>query len=162
VSTVGFTSIALSFDFFSTTQGIRDLQVQYNTNVNNGSGWTNFAGTFAGNVATEKDSTNTYTMLIATSNGWNTTGANVTTNAIDFTANGISGIANDANFGVRLVSAYNPALGQYGSAAGGVYNNTSGNWRFDQIAVMGKAVPEPATLAVVGLGLASLLRRRRK
>ena len=43
---------------------------------------------------------------------------------------------NNANFGVRLVSAYDPAVGTYGSAnggQGGVYNNQSGNWRFQDI-----------------------------
>ena len=161
VSTVGFSSIVLSFDFFSTTQGIRDLQVQYNTNINNANGWTNFAGSFAGNVATEQDATHSFTQLVATSNNWNFT-ATTTSNVINFATNGIGGVSNDANFGVRLVSAYDPSLGQYGSAAGGVYNNTSGNWRFDQIAVQGSAVPEPASIAVLAVGFAAALRKRRK
>jgi hypothetical protein len=45
-STVGYTNIQFSFDWFSTNQGIRDLQVQYNTNVANAAGWTNFGSTF--------------------------------------------------------------------------------------------------------------------
>src|SRR5579872_1995486 len=34
VSTIGFSSIIVSFDVFCTTQGIADMQVQYNTNIN--------------------------------------------------------------------------------------------------------------------------------
>jgi len=167
VSTVGFSGILLSFDFYCTTQGIRDLQVQYNTNTANSAGWTNFQGSFAGNVATEKDTSND-TELIATSNGWNTASANVTRNTIDFTANGISGADNDANFGIRLVSAYQPGLTDgngnptYGGAAGGIYNNTSGNWRFDQVAIQGTPAPEPASLAAISLGVLALIRKRRK
>ncbi len=41
VSTVGFTGIGLSFNWAATAQGVQNLQVQYNTNVNNASGWTN-------------------------------------------------------------------------------------------------------------------------
>ncbi len=160
VSTVGFSNIVLTFDFFCTTQGIRDLQVQYNA----GSGWTNFRGVFGGNVATEHDAS-LDTELIATGNDWNTRAANVTSNTIDFAANSISGVANNANFGIRLVSAYDPNNSggtTYSGASGGTYNNTSGNWRFDQVAVRGSAVPEPASLAAIGIGLAALLRRRPK
>ena len=170
VSTLGYRNIIVSFDWFSTTQGIRDLQVQYNTNVNNAAGWTNFTGTFAGNVATELGATGNR-LLIATSNNYNTVGTSVTTNTIDFAANGITNVANNATFGIRLVSAYDPAQGIYGSAAaaGTPYNNMSGNWRFDQIAVRGTLItgtavaPEPAAalLLLPGLGLiAARLRRR--
>jgi len=159
VSTVGFSSIVLNFDFFCTNQGIRDLQVQYNT----GSGWTNFTGAFGGNVATEKDTSND-TELIASPNTWNTVGTTVVLNSIDFTANGIGGVANNPNFGVRLVSAYDPnnTQGTYSGASGGTYNNNSGNWRFDQVAVRGSVVPEPASLGVLTLGFLSFIRRRRK
>src|SRR5262249_39341085 len=39
-STVGYSNIQFSFDWYSTNQGIRDLQFQYNTNVSNAAGWT--------------------------------------------------------------------------------------------------------------------------
>ena len=44
-STVGYQNIQFSFDWYSTTQGIRDLQFQYNLNSGNAGGWTNFGGT---------------------------------------------------------------------------------------------------------------------
>ncbi len=52
-STVGYSNIVFSFDWYSTTQGIRDLQVQYNT----GSGWVNYQGPSATGtfIATSND-----------------------------------------------------------------------------------------------------------
>jgi autotransporter-associated beta strand protein len=108
-STVGHSDIVFSFDWFTTTQGILDLQEQYTTD---GSTWNNVNG-----------------LQLAAANGW------VIGTTIDFKALGIHGVDNNANFGVRLVSAYDPALGTYEAATGGgtVYNNNSGNWRFQDI-----------------------------
>jgi hypothetical protein len=161
-STVGYTNITFSFDWFSTTQGIRDLQLQYTLD---GSTWTNWTGTYAGNVATQKDPNN-YTQLIATSNNYNTVGTNVTANTVDFS--GITGAANNAHFGIRLVSAYDSALSPAGYASaqlgtGNVvqpYNNSSGNWRFDQIQFAGQAVPEVNPTLVFGLATLGLLAFR--
>jgi MYXO-CTERM domain-containing protein len=160
VSTVGFQGVSLSFDFFSTTQGVKDLQVQYNADVTSSAGWTNFTGSVAG-VATVKDASNN-TLLVATSNNYNTVGTTVTTNTIDLS--GIAGINNDSHFGVRLVSAFDPTVTPltYSGAAGGTYNNSSGNWRFDQIAIKGTAVPEVPTSAVLGLATLGLLVARRR
>jgi hypothetical protein len=161
VSTVGYTNITFSFDWFSTTQGIADLQLQYNTNINNANGWTDWTGSYNGNQATVMNSSGD-TLLVATSNGYNTTMTNVKLNTVDLS--GISGAANDANFGIRLVSAWDPTLQGYASAAGGAYNNSSGNWRFDQIAVQGVAaapeLPTGIVFAVAGLGLIVLRARR--
>jgi hypothetical protein len=169
VSTLGFKSIIVSFDVYSTTQGIADLQVQYNSNINNSAGWTNFKGSFAGSTATNGNQLVTHdaagdTLLVLTSNNWNLSSSNNTvSNIINFDANSIVGANNDANFGIRLVSAFDPVSGTYNSAAGGTYNNNSGNWRFDQIAVRGTAAPELPTglvLATAGLGLLILRARR--
>jgi hypothetical protein len=90
-STVGFTGIRFSFDWYSTTQGIRDLQFQYNTNVNNAAGWTNFGGTSP--MGTYVAMPNDY---------YDAPGSPTIT--IDLSS--VSGADNDPNFGVRLVSAY--------------------------------------------------------
>jgi hypothetical protein len=148
VSTSGFTNITFHADWFTTTQGVRNLQVQYTTN---GTSWTNIGP-----------------LLVAVSNGFEQINQ-------DFT--GVAGVANDPNFGVRLVSAYDPTLtginaGNYGSADGqqaGVYNNNSGNWRFADVTVSGTvapaaAVPEPSSLllcGLAGLALAGVRRRGR-
>jgi hypothetical protein len=141
VSTLGFQNISVSFDWYSTTQGVRDLQEEYTLN---GSTW-NFINA----------------PLVAVSNDYY--GTSSPTNTINFSS--IVGADNDPNFGIRLVSAYDPAFGNntYSSAASNnstqtVYNNNSGNWRFANITVEGAsiAVPEPATTGILTSGLALL------
>jgi hypothetical protein len=154
VSTAGFSSILLSFNWASTAQGIANLQVQYNTNINNASGWTNVGS------------------LLSATVGNSSPGGSFQTDTINFAALGITSVGNDANFGVRLVSAYNPTLGTYASASSVIagapadYNNNSGNWRFADVQIDGTVAPVPlpasAWLLIAGLGgLATAARRRR-
>jgi hypothetical protein len=142
VSTIGYTNISFHFDWFTTNQGVKNLQEQYTLD---GTTWNSINGP-----------------LTAVANGF------AATQTINFSA--IPGASNDPNFGVRLVSAYSTALTplNYGSADGGqngVYNNNSGNWRFADVGFTGTAaVPEPASLLlfaaglVLGLGYARRLR----
>jgi hypothetical protein len=126
-STVGFSNVTFSFDWYSTTQGIRDLQFQYNLNVTNASGWTNYGGT---------SPTGTY---IATPNDYYNASSPPGTITVDMS--GIAGANNDANFGVRLVSAYDStgnvpndyASATLSSGLTVIYNNNSGNWRFGNL-----------------------------
>jgi hypothetical protein len=140
VSTVGFTNVSFHFDWFTTTQGVKNLQEQYTID---GTTWSNINGP-----------------LTAVSNDF------APTQTINFSA--IAGASNDPNFGVRLVSAYDTSLTplNYGSADGGqngVYNNNSGNWRLADVGFTGTAVPEPTSLLLftmgVGLSLACVLWR---
>jgi hypothetical protein len=159
-STVGYSNVAFSFDWYATTQGIRDLQVQYNLNVANSSGWTNVGGT---------SPTGTY---VATPNDYYLATSTMTAvTAITVDLSGIAGTAGDASLGIRLVSAYDSTgnLGStYASASltGGktvAYNNSSGNWRFDNLTFTGTAVPEPTSAALVGVaGLVFAGRRNRR
>jgi hypothetical protein len=84
---------------------------------------------------------------------------------------GLSGLSNDPNFGVRLVAAYNPTLGnEYASATsvlGGApvqYNNNSGNWRIADVQIDGSPVPLPASawLMLSGCGGLGFWARRRR
>lgn len=152
-STVGYSNIDLKFDWFSTAQGIRDMQVQYTTD---GSTWSNVGS-----------------LLVNT-----TPNTAFTTQEINFGVLGITSVENNANFGVRLVSAYDPTLsaaaGQNEYAAATLssgqpvqYNNNSGNWRFDNVIFSGtsiSAVPEPETYGMMlsGIGLMGFVARRRK
>ncbi len=127
VPTTGWYHVVFQFDWYVTGQGVRDLQVQYNTNIANTNGWTNVGP------------------LQVTPDG----GGFVDQITIDFDALDISGVDNNANFGVRLVSAYDPTYTGAGaptytgaSLTNGqatVYNNNSGNWRFDEVNFFGNS-----------------------
>lgn len=153
VSTAGYSGISLSFNWAATTQGIANLQVQYTTN---GSTWTNVGQVFTATV----------------DNGTpGTAGYGFATDTVDLSS--ITAVGNDANFGVRLVSAYNSTLGnEYASAssvlagAPAQYNNNSGNWRIADVQIDGTAAPVPLPAAawflVSGLGGMVGFGRRRK
>ena len=153
-STVGYNVSSLSFNWAATTQGVANLQVQYTTN---GTSWTNIGSVFTATID---------------NNTTGTAGSGFATDTVSLA--GISGLNNDANFGVRLVSAYNPTLGnEYASATSVVsgapaqYNNNSGNWRIADVQIDGTAAPVPlpasAWMMLSGLGgVAFSLRRRKK
>ena len=155
-STVGYNNIQFSFDWYSTSTGVRDLQVQYNTNTSNSAGWTNIGGT---------SPTGTY---IAVANDYYNASSTGTNPTITVNLSSVASANNDPNFGVRLVSAYDSTgnvPNDYASAAltNGqtvIYNNSSGNWRFDNLTVSG--VPEPAGMGLMAAGGLCLLARRRR
>ena len=158
VNTTGYKSIYLTFDWFTTAQGVRDLQEQYSTNIND---------------ITNNPWTNINPALVAPAGGdyyGASTTANPTGALIDLSS--VAGANNNPNFGIRLVSAYDPGLpaitdssttisnnqftlpephGQYASStlvngAPAPINSSSGNWRFGNITVNG-VVALPAWLA---------------
>jgi len=144
VSTVGFLNIQVQFDRRHSATASRWVQLQYSTN----------GTTFVPFQNYEVSGTN-----VAMING---SSANLSS---------ISGVNNNPNFAIRLVTIF----GTVGSAGGSVYTsvgNTStgpggstygpaGTIRYDMVTVSGQPVPEPGTMAALGLGAAALLRRRR-
>ncbi len=133
LNTTGYASLnALTFDWYATTSGVKDLMVQYNLNTASSAGWTNLL----------------MSPLVATSNDYYGAAASGPTNTIDLS--GVAGAGNDASFGIRLVSAYDPNFtpGAYSAASSPTAGtqtpiaNTGGNWRFGNVGVAGTlAVP---------------------
>ncbi|MEY3231227.1 MAG: hypothetical protein RL689_1316 [Planctomycetota bacterium] len=131
VSTANYTGVSFSFDWFTTNQGVRHMQVRYSTDA--GATWNNIGPA-----------------RVSATNGW----VNGTT--VDFSS--VPGVNNNPNFRVRLVSTFDPAPAYswtqgfaYTGASGGQYNNASGNWRFDKVAFTGTPigpVPPAGTAAV--------------
>jgi hypothetical protein len=151
VDTTGVTNVLLQYDWYTTAQGFRDLQVQYSLNAKSGANaiWTNIGP-----------------LQIATPKGYN----NQLT--VDFTNTPCQTInsqlvcpGNNPNFGIRFAGAYDPTLlggsftdGDYSAPPDGgtvtrtygsgqeysgatvgdndvptLYNDNSGNWRFSNV-----------------------------
>ena len=134
VPTTGQYHVVMQYDWFVTAQGFRDLQAQYNTNITDpSSSWINIGP------------------MQVTPDG----GGFVNQITIDFAALGATGVDNNPNFGVRLVGAFDPTYTGPGaptytgaSLTNGqptVYNNNSGNWRFDEVNFFGNGSPSTTT-----------------
>jgi hypothetical protein len=130
-STVGFSSpITVSFDWYATTQGEGKLQLQYTTD---GSTWHNVpltipAGVTSVTAMTNGSSANTVIGSYVTISGQNWVPG--LTAAISDPA-----AANNSNFAIELVNASTGADDI--SAGGTALNNSSGNWRFDNVTISG-------------------------
>jgi hypothetical protein len=135
VDTSGVANVIMQYDWYSTAQGFRDLQVQYTTDSNDANPvWTSIG-----------------TPQIAVPKGYQNQ------LQVDFT--GVAGTGNNPNFGVRFVGVYDPTIPagsvvingatvnygagqQYSGATTGtngsplIYNNNSGNWRFDNVKII--------------------------
>ena len=149
VDTTGFTSpINVAFDWYVTTAGEGHLQLQYTTN-----NWTsssnilitiptaeqtslqnsnNSTGTDPNTVAGYYVSDNALVSGTVAGQDWFT---NLTASITDPNA------ANNPNFGIRIVNA--STLAACLNTGGTLLNNTSGNWRFDNISVSGTAPTGP-------------------
>jgi hypothetical protein len=81
----------------------------------------------------------------------------------------VTAVNNNSNFAFRIVSIFGPPTGAFSDAATYISYapsnppstySTLGTLRYDMVTV--EAVPEPATLAALGIGLAAILGRRRR
>jgi hypothetical protein len=158
VDTTLYTSLNLSFDINDTAQGEGNLAVEYTLNDTVGSPtWFNATITSAGSQGTNEVNTTSantimgnYVRLSSGGTGWNN----------QITATFGAGAAEDPNFAFEIVNASTGA--DCVNSAGAALNNSSGNWRYDNVILTGVAVPEPGTLTLAGLGgLTSLLVLRR-
>ena len=161
-STVNFTNLQFSFDWSPTTQGEANLQVQYTLN---GTSFTNVPAalftTLPAGVTAMTNTTSANTVLGGYLQSLNSTTYN---NGIVVNLSGIAGAANNPHFAVELVNASTGADDI--STKGTALNNTSGNWRFDEVTLSGTAaVPEPGAGVFIGVSLlvgAVVAMRRRQ
>jgi hypothetical protein len=144
-STVGFNGpITVSFDWYATTQGEGNLQLQYTTD---GTTWTNVPITVPGADAdvtakTNSSSSNTVNgayVQISAGQQW---APNLTASISD------SAAANNPNFAIELVNASTGA--DCVNTQGAALNNSSGNWRFDNISISGTAASGVSTTTKFG------------
>jgi hypothetical protein len=148
-STKGFNAINVSFDWYATNQGEANLQLRY---TNDGTTFTNVPITLnasdAGlaalvNVLSPNTVIGSYVHITGGGQGWF---PGLTATIVDPLA------ANNPKFAIEMVNASTD--GDNVAALNGTpLNNTSGNWRFDNIAISGTAVPEPCSIVLAGIAL---------
>ena len=154
-STAGYSNIKVTFDLYTTSQAEANVAFLYTTD---GTTWTPAAMTYTGGFATQSQNnssspltiTGPYLQLKQSGGGWY--------NQIGVDLSSVAAANNDPNFALEIVNASTSTDNI--NQTGGIYNNSSGNWRYDNVEVTGTA-PEPSTLAMVGFGLAGLVGVRR-
>jgi len=135
-STVGYTNITVSFDFYATNQGEAKLQLEYTTD---GTTWHNVPLTIPvadTGVALMSNSTSANTVMgsyvsITAASGGQNWFPGLTATISDPNA------ANNPSFAIEMVNAATGADNI--SASGTALNNNSGNWRFDNVTISGQA-----------------------
>ncbi len=138
VSTLGLSNISLTFDQTSSNTGPRDFGVFYSTN---GVSFTQFGAD--------------YQVLpnAAPNPTWNaTTSSPIYTFNYDLSS--VTSLNNVSTVTFRLQNTTTVA-------ANGTTVAATGTDRVDNVIVQTQAVPEPASMAVLGLGVVALIRRRR-
>ena len=138
VNTIGYTDIVFGYDLRHSNTSSKWEQVQYTLNGATFTDFTQFSVT-AGDV-------------------W----ANA--RLVDFTS--IAGAANNANFGVRVLSTFAPTTSNYVASTTGSNYSTTGTWRFDSVSVSGNAIaavpePEGVLLSLAGFAALAAVARRK-
>ena len=159
-STVGYSNIHISFDLYTTTNAEANLALEYTTN---GTQWNVAPMSYSGNAAQILTNISSQDTVIGSYlNVTNAPTSSPWVNGISANLSGSGIVNNNPYFGIRLVNASTgvDCINQHGLP----YNNTTGNWRFDNILIQGQAVPEPSTYVLFGLGAIGMLMvmRRKK
>ena len=124
VSTAGFNNVTLTWDQRNSNTASRFWGVDYTVD---GVNWLPLAGSYA---------------LTSGSTWFNGQFA-------DFSS--ITSADDNANFGVRILSIFEPATSGYTPTQGATYNGGTGTARFDMITFSGTAVPDPSTIEILAL-----------
>lgn len=136
-STVGFTNIRFQFDVRKSNTSSRFVEVFYTL-----------------------DGTNFTTLGTLDQNQGDTW-----FNNNFFDVSGIAGSADNANFGFKVVTVFDPNIvtaGQYSASNPASTYAATGTLRYDMVTVLGDAVPEPASMTLLaGIALAAIARRRK-
>jgi hypothetical protein len=147
-ASAGASGIKVSFDWYDTSAGEANMEFLYTTN--GGTTWNNLALTLGGSdsgLSNKTNSTSANTVMgayvQAAGSGGQDWFTGLTATITDLNA------LNDAGFGIEMVNASTGADDI--TASGAAENNTSGNWRFDNILI--QAVPEPSSW-ILGFGAA--------
>jgi hypothetical protein len=128
VSTVGFQSIQISYDIRHSNSAPRHEQLQYTLD----------GVSFIDAIAFDGNAGETWF------NG----------RSIDLSS--IPGANNNPDFGFRVVATFAPGAGTYAPSDPLATYATNGTWRFDMVTVSAVPVPEPATYAMLLVGLAGV------
>ena len=137
VSTVGYTDVVVSWDQRHSNTASRYALFQYTTD----------GTSFVDGMLFEADQ-----------------GGDRWYNARSVDLSGVAGVANNANFGFRIVATFAPSTADYLASKPGSAYGASGTNRFDMVTVLAAPVPEPETYALMLAGLAAvgLFARRRQ
>jgi fibronectin type 3 domain-containing protein len=138
VSTAGSGAISLQFDLDVTPQGEGNLMVQYT--IDGGAHWLVAPSLNANSDAGISVKTNTTSANTVQGEYFSASGSTeVWYNRLTADFSGVAGVANNPNFGVRLVNASTGA--DCVNLSGQPLGNTAGNWRLDEVNING--VPRP-------------------
>ena len=138
VDTTGYTNVMVSWDQRLSNTASRYTQFQYTTD---GSSYVDASGGL---------------FMGAAGDTW------YNNRTVDLS--GVAGVANNTNFGFRIVATFAPQTSAYAAATTGSNYASTGTNRFDMVTLVAAPVPEPETYALMLAGLAAvgLLARRRQ
>ena len=127
VSTLGFQNVLLTWDMRFSNTAANTVRLQYTID---GSTWTNFTMT----------STNTTFCNGVLDNGrFQNNGVGDQYRRISVSFSGITGVANNANFAVRILAAHYQSTGEFRQTSTPTNIATAGTWRFDNVSFQGRA-----------------------